>query len=67
MTNNVGRAKDQGRYTYRHDKVLAVVREVISLSVARANKGLTVAYKPQYNLSGMAVKAKNIPLQNLSQ
>ena len=39
-------ALDQGRYTYRHDKVLAVIREVISLSVARANKGLTVPSKP---------------------
>lgn len=31
-------ALEEGRYTYRHDKVLQIVREAVSLSIARSQK-----------------------------
>ncbi|CAG9562428.1 unnamed protein product [Danaus chrysippus] len=32
---------DSGQYSRRHDRVLEVIREAVSLSVARAQKGIT--------------------------
>lgn len=41
-----------GRYTWRHDKVLAIVREAVSLGIAKAKRSKEVDYKIQFVKSG---------------
>ena len=53
---------DRGHYSRRHDKVLQIIREAVSLSVATAQKGLTTN-KRQINFvkEGSTVKSKSKP------
>lgn len=53
---------DKGHYSRRHDRVLQIIREAVSLAVARAQKGLTTN-KTQINFikEGSKVKSTNKP------
>lgn len=53
---------DRGHYSRRHDKVLEIIREAVSLSVARAQKGLTTNKRQIHFIKqGITVKSKNKP------
>ena len=60
-------ALHQGRYTWRHDKVLAIIREALSLSIARAKKLQTkVHFDLRFVRSGEKVqRSKPVPLPSI--
>ena len=50
---------DRGFYSRRHDSVLEIIREAVSLSVARAKKGLTTNTKQRIAFVKEATRTKN--------